>query len=219
MPKKPKYKEKELINPIFNALRGIESYKFLIWLTKTFNPTMTFEEIAEKYDIDPRTAFNYYHQAEDKLKIPIVQRVEEGLKLLDDLWLESIKFNLDIGQPIVTVEYGKGRGFLRQKFEIEDKRSPEEFKKNLVANTSRLLGSRVDMTEPITKRYETIQSYLGGPFEIKVTDFIHPSDGKDYPGRIIHEPEVVIDLPKAQESVPEPQGEEIKGKDEPKQEG
>lgn len=136
-------------SPIFNALKEIHSYKFVVWYSKTFNPSLTYQELADKFHISDRTAFDYYHEVEGKIKLPLALSIENGMESLDELWLLSYNALLQEHNPIATVEYGKGRGFLKLKLEIDDKRSPEEFKKNLIANTSRLLGSRVDMTEAI----------------------------------------------------------------------
>ena len=169
MPKRLKHNNFESESPFFQALKELHAFQFLVWLAKINNPALTLKELGEKYQISEQTAFKYVHLVDDKVKPILIDRADEGLQRLIPLWLTMVERRLEEGSDWVITEFGKGLGLFRQKFEIEDKRSPEEFKANLVANTSRLLGSRVDMTEAILTT-EAVIDLQNGKEQVKADD-------------------------------------------------
>jgi len=146
-------------DPNFIALKKLRSQEVLVYLARIYNPALTYHDLAIKFNISDKTAFDYCKRVKES---DFIDETKQALYRFKEKLLSAVDTLLEEPDGFVTIKILEGMGILTPSVVIEDKRSPEEFKKNLITETNRLLGSRLDMTViDLPKAQEGVQEAQG----------------------------------------------------------
>ena len=167
MPKGKTYKtKKHPVSPLILSLQKITSEKLLCWFMRSCGYTL--EDIAKELGIHHNTVSNWLKKVDMQASKVINQTLYDKM---DELWGQGMLQKLAEADPWILNSYGKERGYLRDKKEIDMKISPEETKRSFLETLTKTTG--VDFTS-MSKPKNRFKTLIGEPQET-----ISTQEGKD----------------------------------------